>query len=102
MLESIFAMDADDSADELGDEGLMPVRLGVDKVPVDLLIVNGDDRSVVQRLQADNPGALLVLVGQPPGAEPAGTVNCTTLPSGSGTSTSAPSAASHGASGSSR
>lgn len=69
MLESIFAMDADDSADELGDEGLMPVRLGVDKVPVDLLIVNGDDLEVVEQLHATHPEALLVLVGHPPGGQ---------------------------------
>ena len=69
MLESIFAMDADDSADELGDEGLMPVRLGVDKVPVDLLIVNGDDLEVVEQLHAAHPEALLVLVGHPPGGQ---------------------------------
>lgn len=33
-----------------------------------LLFVNGDDRSVVERVRQDNPGALLVLVGHPPAA----------------------------------
>ncbi|MFT4195071.1 hypothetical protein, partial [Ottowia sp.] len=61
LLESIFALDAAEGDD------LAQVYKPED---ADLLIVNGDDRSVVQRLQADHPGALLVLVGRPPGAEP--------------------------------
>ena len=69
LLESIFAMDADESSDERGDEGLVPVRLGVDKVPVNLLIVNGDDLEVVAQLHATHPEALLVLVGHPPGGQ---------------------------------
>ena len=69
LLESIFAMDADESSDERGDEGLVPVRLGVDKVPVNLLIVNGDDLEVVAQLHAAHPEALLVLVGHPPGGQ---------------------------------
>ena len=69
LLESIFAMDADESSHERGDEGLVPVRLGVDKVPVNLLIVNGDDLEVVAQLHATHPEALLVLVGHPPGGQ---------------------------------
>ena len=63
LLESIFALDAAEGEDLA--QVFKPAE-------ADLLIVNGDDRSVVQRLQADNAGALLVLVGQPPGAELAG------------------------------
>ena len=58
LLESIFALDAAEGDD------LERVHRPED---ADLLIVNGDDRAVVQRLREANPGALLVLVGQPPG-----------------------------------
>ncbi|MFT3779064.1 MAG: hypothetical protein QM772_12435 [Ottowia sp.] len=61
LLESIFALEAAEGDD------LAQVYKPED---ADLLIVNGDDRGVVQRLQADHPGALLVLVGRPSGAEP--------------------------------
>ncbi|MDO5624757.1 MAG: hypothetical protein Q4G71_08720 [Pseudomonadota bacterium] len=33
-----------------------------------LLLVNGDDRATIERVRAENPAALLVLVGQPPTA----------------------------------
>ena len=63
LLESIFALDADVDPGE----ALVPVRLRDDGEGADLLIANGDDLAVVERLSARYPDALLVLVGQPPG-----------------------------------
>lgn len=61
LLESIFALDAKDAP---GD-ALVPVGLGDEGRAPDLLIVNGDDLAVAQRLSAGYPRALLVLVGAP-------------------------------------
>lgn len=58
LLESIFALDAAEGED------LAQVRKPEE---ADLLIVNGDDRAVVQQLRGANQGALLVLVGRPGG-----------------------------------
>jgi hypothetical protein len=63
LLESIFALDADVDPGE----ALVPVRLGEGGDGADLLIANGDDLAVVERLSTRYPDALLVLVGQPPG-----------------------------------
>ena len=64
LLESIFALDADVDPGE----ALVPVRLSDGGEGADLLIVNGDDLSVVEQLRTRYPNALLVLVGQPAGA----------------------------------
>ena len=60
LLESIFALDAAEGED------LAQVRRPEE---ADLLIVNGDDRAVVLTLRADNPAALMVVVGRPSGGE---------------------------------
>ena len=65
LLESIFALDADVDPGE----ALVAVRLGESEDGADLLIANGDDLTVVEKLHASYPNALLVLVGQPPGAQ---------------------------------
>jgi hypothetical protein len=59
LLTSLF-----DMAIGLGDE-LVPVSRPED---AHLIVANGDDRAVVERLREHHPHALLVLVGQPPGA----------------------------------
>ena len=62
LLESIFALDADDDPAE----ALVPAGLGDGSGHgPDLLIVNGDDLAVADRLGAAYPHALIVLVGQP-------------------------------------
>lgn len=58
LLESLFALD-----DGEGDE-LVPVAAPED---AHLIVVNGDDASVVGCLRQNNPHALMVLVGQPVG-----------------------------------
>lgn len=67
LLESLFALDAED-VDGAGD-ALVPVGLGSDGRAPDLLIVNGDDLAVAQRLSAGYPRALMVLVGAPRGSQ---------------------------------
>lgn len=61
LLESIFALDAAEGED------LAQVRQPEE---ADLLVVNGDDRAVVEGLRLANPRALMVLVGRPRGGEP--------------------------------
>ena len=61
LLESIFALDAAEGED------LAQVRQPEE---ADLLVVNGDDRAVVEGLRSANPRALMVLVGRPRGGEP--------------------------------
>ena len=58
LLESLVALDPRE------EEQLVPVRRQED---AHLIIANGDDRTVVETLRANNPQALIVLVGQPPG-----------------------------------
>ena len=58
LLESLVALDSRE------EEQLVPVRRQED---AHLIIANGDDRTVVETLRANNPQALIVLVGQPPG-----------------------------------
>ena len=58
LLESLFALDQ-------GEDGLVPVGRRED---AHLIVANGDDRAVVDGLRVSHPGALLVLVGRPPGA----------------------------------
>ncbi|MFD1710598.1 hypothetical protein FVQ98_07030 [Ottowia sp. GY511] len=65
LLASIFALDADEGP---GD-ALVPVGLDEAASAPDLLIVNGDDLAVAQRLSEAYPRALLVLVGEPRGAQ---------------------------------
>ena len=65
LLTSIFALDADEDPGE----ALVPVGLDGDGRAPDLLIVNGDDLAVAQRLGDAYPRALLVLVGQPRSAQ---------------------------------
>lgn len=57
LLESIFEFDGE------ADASLTQVR---EPKGADLLIVNGDDARVVERVRGQNPHALMVLVGQPP------------------------------------
>ncbi|MDO5691789.1 MAG: hypothetical protein Q4G70_04810 [Pseudomonadota bacterium] len=59
LLESLFAADVN------GRDTLAPVARAED---AHLIIVNGDDRQVVEGLRATNPRALMVLVGKPVGA----------------------------------
>ena len=61
LLESIFALDAAEGED------LAQVRQPEE---ADLLVVNGDDRAVIEGLRAANPRALMVLVGRTRGGEP--------------------------------
>ena len=58
LLESLFALDHG------AGEDLVPVRT---QEEAHLIVANGDDRAVIEGLRADNPQALVVLVGQPPG-----------------------------------
>ena len=67
LLESIFALDADgEPGDALVPAGLDPN----DARGPDLLVVNGDDLAVAERLSGAYPHALLVLVGQPRRSQP--------------------------------
>jgi hypothetical protein len=58
LLKSIFAVEGGSN------NGLVRVR---DTAEADLLVVNGDDAAVAGQLRQANPGALMVLVGQPRG-----------------------------------
>ena len=60
LLESLFALDQD------GGDELVRVSRPQD---AHLIVANGDDRAVVDALRAANPRALMVLVGQPKGAD---------------------------------
>ena len=63
LLESLFALDQD------GGDELVRVSRPQD---AHLIVANGDDRAVVDALRAANPRALMVLVGQPKGADGGG------------------------------
>lgn len=58
MLESLFALDSGQGDD------MVPARQPGD---AHLVVANGDDASVVARLRAEHPQALIVLVGRPAG-----------------------------------
>lgn len=61
LLESLFALNAGEA------DALRPVSRPED---AHLIIVNGDDRTVVESLRQHHPHALLVRVGKPVGAAP--------------------------------
>ncbi|NZA02128.1 hypothetical protein H0I39_10890 [Ottowia beijingensis] len=61
LLESLMALDSG------GGDELVPVATPEE---ANLIVVNGDDASVVDCLRAGNPQALIVLVGQPPRSLP--------------------------------
>ncbi|HQX68171.1 MAG TPA: hypothetical protein PLG70_07895, partial [Ottowia sp.] len=59
LLESLFALGQDQG------EELVPA---LEPREAHLIVVNGDDHALVERLRQDNPLALIVLAGRSPGA----------------------------------